>query len=78
MALLEVCDIDFLVDERFFVSGTPSDEGVAEKFQDIVSELSAEQIKRVMKYAMDGGSFFRLFGLECGVSTTRRGLAAAG
>lgn len=58
-ALLDACDIDFLLNERFFVSGAPSDAGIVEKFQKIVSGLNAEQLTRAVKQSMNRGSFVR-------------------
>lgn len=59
-ALLEVCDIDFLLDERFFFSGAPCDEDIAEKFYSIVSELDAERAAKAVKQSINRGSFVRV------------------
>lgn len=59
-ALLDVCDIDFLLDERFFVSGAPSDADIVEKFQETVSELNTEQVTKAVKQSMNRGSFVRV------------------
>lgn len=58
--LLDICDFDFLIDERFFVSGAPSDEDIAEKFKAIVSELDAARVAKAVKQSMKRGSFVRV------------------
>lgn len=59
MALLDDCELDMLLDERFFVSGAPSEQSIAAKFENIVSELSTEQMNRAISQSMDRRPFVR-------------------
>ncbi|EQM78584.1 hypothetical protein [Microbacterium maritypicum] len=56
-ALLERCDVETLIDERFFVSGPPRDENLAAKYQQIVSELSVEQVGRAVRQSVQRRPF---------------------
>lgn len=59
LALLDACDINFLLNERFFVSGKPHDAVGAQRFQEIVSRLKAEEVARAVEQSMNRGSFVR-------------------
>ncbi|WP_277100654.1 hypothetical protein [Cutibacterium granulosum] len=58
--LLESYSIDSLLENQFFVSGAPSDKGIAEVFQDIMAELDTEQAGKAIDQSMNRGSFTRV------------------
>ncbi len=59
VALLRRCDVDMLIEERFFVSGVPSDELLAASFVEIVSGLSAEQARKAIGQSESRRPFVR-------------------
>lgn len=55
--LLDTFDIDFLLKERFFISGTPGDACIADKFKEIVSLLDVGQLFEAVKQSMNRSSY---------------------
>lgn len=72
-ALLKGCDVDALIDDRFFVSGVPSDADVAEQFLEIVSRLDSAQMKKAIRQSKNRSLFVRPAINRVGSSESFRG-----
>lgn len=58
-ALLDDCEFEMLIDERFFVCGKPSDPSIAAKYEEIISNLNSGQMGHAIEQSMDRRSFVR-------------------
>ncbi len=56
-ALLDDCEVDMLIDERFFVCGAPVEPTVANTFVEVIAELEPEQMSRAIRQSMDRRPF---------------------